>query len=97
MKAKLMFMALFVTLTALTFVPSASFAQTTTTGTVEGTVTDPHKTVLLEDPLHAVVVGQGRAAHGCETHGVEDVIYKESHGLRSVAPTAKVSGSDLYA
>jgi hypothetical protein len=23
----------------------------------EGTVTDPHKAVLLEDPLHAVVVG----------------------------------------
>ena len=62
----------------------------------ERTVTDPHKTVLLEDPLHAVVVGQGRAAHGCETHGVEDV-YQESHGLGSVAPTAKVSGSDLYA
>src|SRR5688572_15107999 len=63
----------------------------------EGTVTDPHKAVLLEDPLHAVVVGQGRAAHGCEAQGVEDVVYEEGNGFRSVAPTAKVSGSYLYA
>src|SRR5215210_7877785 len=63
----------------------------------EGTVTNPHKAVLLEDPLHAVVVGQGRTADGCETQGVEDVVYEEGNGFGSVASAAKVSGSDLYA
>src|SRR5215203_2290877 len=46
MKAKLMFMALFVSLMALTFAPAVSIAQTTTTGTVEGTVTDPNGAVV---------------------------------------------------
>ena len=32
----------------------------------EGPVTDLHEAVLLEDPLHAVVVGQGGAADGPE-------------------------------
>src|SRR5919112_375047 len=63
----------------------------------EGTVTNPHKAVLLEDPLHAVVVGQGRTADGCETQGVENVVYEEGNSFGSVASAAKVSGSDLYA
>ena len=42
MKAKLMFIAVFAITMAFTFSPSTSFAQTTTTGTVEGTVTDPN-------------------------------------------------------
>src|SRR5215207_11116745 len=63
----------------------------------ERTVTDLHEAVLLEDPLHAVVVGQGRATDGCETQGVEDVVYEEGNCFGGVASTAKVSGSDLYA
>src|SRR6185503_20611770 len=42
MKAKLMFTAVLALTMAFTFSPRASFAQTTTTGTVEGTVTDPN-------------------------------------------------------
>ena len=63
----------------------------------EGTVTGLDKAVLLEDPLHAVVVGQGRAPDGCESQDVEDVVYEESYGFGGVASAAKVSGSDLYA
>ena len=45
MRAKLILVAVFVALMAIAFAPSASHAQTTTTGTVEGTVTDPNGAV----------------------------------------------------
>src|SRR5215213_845496 len=90
---------IFVTLLLLVFLPA--FVEELGVAAVivaaqERTVTDLHKTVLLEDPLHAVVVGQGRAADGREPQGVEDVVEEEGDGLGGVAPTAKVSGSDLY-
>ncbi len=46
MKAKLMFMTVLAALMAFVFAPPASFAQTSTTGTVEGTVTDPNGAVV---------------------------------------------------
>ena len=42
MKAKFMFLAVLAVVAAFVFSPSTSYAQTTTTGTVEGTVTDPN-------------------------------------------------------
>ena len=42
MKAKLLLMAVLAITMAFVSAPTASFAQTTTTGTVEGTVTDPN-------------------------------------------------------
>ena len=42
MKVKFIFMAVLVAAMAFAFSPVTSFAQTTTTGTVEGTVTDPN-------------------------------------------------------
>src|SRR5687768_258537 len=46
MKARLMFITVLAALMVFVFTPSASFAQTTTTGTVEGTVTDPNGAVV---------------------------------------------------
>src|SRR5688572_25298392 len=46
MKARLMFITVLGALMVFVFTPSASFAQTTTTGTVEGTVTDPNGAVV---------------------------------------------------
>ncbi len=42
MKARLMFMTVFAIAIAFVLAPSESFTQTTTTGNVEGTVTDPN-------------------------------------------------------
>ena len=63
----------------------------------EGPVTDLYEAALLEDPLHAVVMGQGGAADGAEAQSVEDVVEEERNGLGGVAPTPQVSGTNLYA
>ena len=56
----------------------------------EGAVADLLEAVLLEDALHAVVVGEGRAADVLEAQGVEDVPDEELDGLARVAPAAQV-------
>src|SRR5215217_6922369 len=60
----------------------------------QGTVTGPHKAVLFEDPLHAVVVGQGRASDGCEAQGIEFVVYEEANGDGDVSSASHNSGPD---
>src|SRR4051812_42870545 len=63
----------------------------------DGTVASLDETVLLEHALHAVVVGQGRAAEGQEAQSVEDVVEEQGYGLGGVTPATEVSLAYLYA
>src|SRR5215217_3795287 len=63
----------------------------------DGTVAGLDETVLLEHALHAVVVGQGRAADRHEAQSVEDVVEEQGHGLGGVPPAAEVTRTYLYA
>src|SRR5829696_1601976 len=56
----------------------------------DGAVADLDETVLLEHALHAVVVGQGRAADRQEAQGVEDVVEEQGYGLGGVTPATQV-------
>ena len=53
--------------------------------------------MLLEDALHALVVGEGGAAHDLEVQRLEAVGDQELHCLTGVTATTQVFGADLYA
>ncbi len=95
MKAKFMFMAVLAFAMAIVFTPSDSFAQTTTTGTVEGTVTDTNGAAV---PNVAITLSGPNLVRQQTTTSDADGSYR----FASVPPgrytveTATISGFNTY-